>query len=414
MDRTILHSDCNCFYASVEMLHRPELAGKPLAVGGDPEARHGIVLTANYIAKRKGVKTGMALWQARQACPDVIFVPPRMDLYLRFSRLCREIYLEYTDQVENFGCDEAWLAVEKSALIKGDGMKIASEISGRIKHELGITVSIGVSWNKIFAKLGSDYKKPDAITEISRDNYRQIVWPLPASDLLYVGRSTRNKLARVGINTIGDIAKSEPDYLHSLLGKMGLILHGFANGFDDSPVTTDGYSAPIKSIGNSATTPRDLVTDTDVRIILMALCESVAARLRKNGFVAGVVEISIRDNGLYSFTRQRKLARPTNVTNEIMEAAFTLFTEHYSWENPIRSLGVRGASLKLDNMPVQLSLFTDEKARERQEKLDHMTDEIRRRFGYFSIQRAFMKQDEKLSGLDAGSHTVHPVGFFHG
>ena len=294
MDRIILHSDYNCFYASVEMLHHPELAGKPLAVGGDPEARHGIVLTANYIAKRMGVKTGMALWQARQACPDLVFVPPRMDLYLRFSRMAREIYLEYTDQVENFGCDEAWLAVERSRSIKGDGMTIAREISDRIKQELGITVSIGVSWNKIFAKLGSDYKKPDAITEISRENYKEIVWPLPASDLLYVGRSTERKLSRVGIHTIGELACAEPAHLQSFLGKMGLVLSAFANGLDDSPVSEDGYHAPVKSIGNSTTTPRDLTTDTDVKIILMALSESVAARLRKNGFCAGVVEISIR------------------------------------------------------------------------------------------------------------------------
>lgn len=414
MDRIILHSDCNCFYASVEMLHHPELEGLPLAVGGDPEARHGIVLTANYIAKRKGVKTGMALWQARAACPDLIFVPPRMDLYLRFSRMAREIYLEYTDQVENFGCDEAWLSVEKSRGIKGDGMTIAKEISDRIKTELGITVSIGVSWNKIFAKLGSDYKKPDAITLISRENYKRIVWPLPASDLLYVGRSTSRKLSSVGIRTIGDLANADPSHLHSLLGKMGYVLHGFANGLDDSPVTTDGYHAPIKSIGNSTTAPRDLTCDTDVKIILMALSESVAARLRKNGFCAGVVEISIRDNGLFSFTRQVKLKRATNITDEIMKAAYGLFQSHYLWEHPIRSLGVRGSNLTLDHMPVQLSLFTDEKLRERQEKLDRMTDEIRRRFGYFAIQRAFMKQDEQLSGLDAGTHTVHPVGYFHG
>lgn len=414
MDRIILHSDCNCFYASVEMLHHPELEGLPLAVGGDPEARHGIVLTANYIAKRKGVKTGMALWQARAACPDLIFVPPRMDLYLRFSRMAREIYLEYTDQVENFGCDEAWLSVEKSRGIKGDGMTIAKEISDRIKTELGITVSIGVSWNKIFAKLGSDYKKPDAITLISRENYKRIVWPLPASDLLYVGRSTSRKLSSVGIRTIGDLANADPSHLHSLLGKMGYVLHGFANGLDDSPVTTDGYHAPIKSIGNSTTTPRDLTCDTDVKIILMALSESVAARLRKNGFCAGVVEISIRDNGLFSFTRQVKLKRATNITDEIMKAAYGLFQSHYLWEHPIRSLGVRGSNLTLDHMPVQLSLFTDEELRERQEKLDRMTDEIRRRFGYFAIQRAFMKQDEQLSGLDAGTHTVHPVGYFHG
>lgn len=414
MDRIILHSDCNCFYASVEMLHHPELEGLPLAVGGDPEARHGIVLTANYIAKRKGVKTGMALWQARAACPDLIFVPPRMDLYLRFSRMAREIYLEYTDQVENFGCDEAWLSVEKSRGIKGDGMTIAKEISDRIKTELGITVSIGVSWNKIFAKLGSDYKKPDAITLISRENYKRIVWPLPASDLLYVGRSTSRKLSSVGIRTIGDLANADPSHLHSLLGKMGYVLHGFANGLDDSPVTTDGYHAPIKSIGNSTTAPRDLTCDTDVKIILMALSESVAARLRKNGFCAGVVEISIRDNGLFSFTRQVKLKRATNITDEIMKAAYGLFQSHYLWEHPIRSLGVRGSNLTLDHMPVQLSLFTDEELRERQEKLDRMTDEIRRRFGYFAIQRAFMKQDEQLSGLDAGTHTVHPVGYFHG
>lgn len=414
MDRIILHSDCNCFYASVEMLHHPELEGLPLAVGGDPEARHGIVLTANYIAKRKGVKTGMALWQAKQACPDLIFVPPRMDLYLRFSRMAREIYLEYTDQVENFGCDEAWLSVEKSRSIKGDGMTIAKEISDRIKTELGITVSIGVSWNKIFAKLGSDYKKPDAITLISRENYKRIVWPLPASDLLYVGRSTSRKLSSVGIRTIGELANADPSHLHSLLGKMGYVLHGFANGLDDSPVTTDGYHAPVKSIGNSTTTPRDLTCDTDVKIILMALSESVAARLRKNGFCAGVVEISIRDNGLFSFTRQVKLKRPTNITDEIMKAAYGLFQSHYFWEHPIRSLGVRGSNLTLDHMPVQLSLFTDEELRERQERLDRMTDEIRRRFGYFAIQRAFMKQDERLSGLDAGTHTVHPVGYFHG
>ena len=380
MDRIILHSDCNCFYASVEMLYHPELSGKPLAVGGDPEARHGIVLTANYIAKKRGVKTGMALWQAKNACPDVVFVPPRMDLYLRFSRLARQIYLEYTDQVES----------------KGDGMEIAREINRRIKHELGITVSIGVSWNKIFAKLGSDYKKPDAITEITRENYRSIVWPLKASDLLYVGRSTERKLARFGIKTIGDLANTDLGFLQSQLGKMGLVLHGFANGLDSSPVTKDGYLAPIKSIGNSTTTPRDLMNDTDVKIILMALSESVSARLRKNGFIAGVVEISVRDNGLFSFTRQVKLRRPTNITNEIMQAAYGLFREHYNWEHPIRSLGVRGSSLVADTAPIQLDLFTDENRRLKMEKLDRMTDEIRSRFGYFSIQRSFMKQDENL------------------
>lgn len=263
MDRVIIHSDANCFYASVEMLYHPEFAGKPLAVGGDPEARHGIVLTANYIAKKQGVKTGMALWQAKQACPDMIFVPPRMDLYLKFSSMLREIYGEYTDKIEPYGCDEAWLDVSDSSSLKGDGRKIAKEISARVKKELGITVSEGISWNKIYAKLGSDYKKPDAITEFNRENYKSLIWKLPVSDLLYVGRSTNRTLSKYGIHTIGDLACTDPDFLMKQFGKMGLVIHSFANGWDESPVAPEGYSAPIKSIGNSTTTPRDLENDLD-------------------------------------------------------------------------------------------------------------------------------------------------------
>lgn len=328
MDRVVLHSDANCFYASVEMLYHPELDGKPLAVGGDPEARHGIVLTANYIAKRKGVKTGMALWQAKQACPDLIFVPPRMDLYLKFSGMLREIYSNYTNQIESYGCDEFWLDVTGSSSLKGDGRKIAEEISRRVKKELGITVSIRISWNKIFAKLGSDYKKPDGITEFNRQNYKDLIWRLPASDLLYVGRSTRRVLTKYGIRMIGELACADPDFLERQLGKMGLVFYSFANGWDDSQVAAEGYSAPIKSIGNSTTAPRDLVT--------------------------GMI-------------------------------------------------------------PVQLDLFVDEQRREKQARMDAAVDDIRRRFGYFSIQRAFMYQDKLLSELDAqGSHTVHPVGYFNG
>lgn len=414
MERTILHSDMNCFYASVEMLHHPELAGKPLAVGGDPEARHGIVLTANYVAKKSGVKTGMALWQAKQVCPEIIFVPPRMDLYLRFSRMAQEIYSEYTDLREPFGIDESWLDVSASTSIKGDGMKIANEISKRIKHELGVTVSIGVSWNKIFAKLGSDYKKPDAITEFSRENYKNLAWNLPAGDLIYVGRSTNKKLQTLGIKTIGELANTEPAILENRLGKMGLVLHTFANGWDETPVCVEGYQAPIKSIGNSTTTPRDLVNDLDVKIILMALSESVASRLRENGFQCKVVEISIRDNELYHFSRQCKLKRPTNITDEIVQAAYRLFKDNYRWEHPIRSLGVRGCDLVSDDMPYQLDLFISEQKREKLEKMDQVVDEIRARFGYQSIQRAFVYQDKMLAQLNAREHTVHPQGYFHG
>ena len=414
MERTILHSDMNCFYASVEMLHHPEFAEKPLAVGGDPEARHGIVLTANYIAKKSGVKTGMALWQAKQVCPKIIFVPPRMDLYLRFSRMAQEIYSEYTDLREPFGIDESWLDVSASTSIKGDGIKIANEISKRIQHELGVTVSIGVSWNKIFAKLGSDYKKPDAITEFSRENYKNLAWNLPVGDLIYVGRSTNKKLQTLGIKTIGELANTEPAILENRLGKMGLVLHTFANGWDETPVCVEGYQAPIKSIGNSTTTPRDLVNDLDVKIILMALSESVSSRLRENGFQCKVVEISIRDNELYHFSRQCKLKRPTNITDEIVQAAYRLFKDNYRWEHPIRSLGVRGCDLVSDDMPYQLDLFISEQKREKLEKMDQVVDEIRARFGYQSIQRAFVYQDKLLAQLNAREHTVHPQGYFHG
>ena len=388
-DRTILHSDINCCYAAIEHLHHPELAGKPLAVGGDPEARHGIVLTADYIAKKRGVKTGMALWQAKQVCPEINFISPRMDLYLRFSRMAHEIYGEYTDLQEAYGIDESWLDVTESVSIKG------------------------VSFNKVFAKLGSDYKKPDAITTMHRDEFRKKAWPLPASDLLYVGRSTSVKLEHMGIRTIGDLATTDEMILHSQLGKMGDILWAFANGYDDSPVKYENAHAPIKSIGNSTTTPRDLVNDQDVKIVLTILAESVAARLRENGFKCRVVEISVRDNGLFSFTRQRKIDHATNVTREIAEEAYRLFKENYNWQKPIRSVGVRGADLVNDNYWEQIDLFSSVELREKQMKVDEAIDTIRKRFGFYSVQRGLMYCDRILSAVDAkAEHTVHPHGYF--
>lgn len=412
-DRTILHSDINCCYAAIEHLHHPELAGKPLAVGGDPEARHGIVLTADYLAKKHGVKTGMALWQAKQLCPEINFISPRMDLYLRFSKMAHEIYGEYTDLQEAYGIDESWLDVTDSVSIKGDGYKIAQEISNRMKSELGITVSIGVSFNKIYAKLGSDYKKPDAITTMYRDEFQRKAWVLPASDLLYVGRSTSAKLQKLGIRTIGDLARTDEKVLHSQFGKMGDILWAFANGYDDSPVKYEDAHAPIKSIGNSTTTPRDLVNEQDVKIVLTILAESVAARLRENGFKCRVVEISVRDNELFSFTRQRKLDHATNVTREIAEEAFRLFQENYNWQKPIRSVGVRGADLVNDNYWEQIDLFSSVEFREKQMKVDTAVDDIRRRFGFYSVQRGLMYFDRMLSAVDAkAEHTVHPHGYF--
>ena len=412
-ERIILHSDMNCYYASVEHLYRPELAGKPLAVGGDPEARHGIVLTADYMAKRKGVKTGMALWQAREVCPEITFVPPRMDLYMRFSKMASEIYSEYTNRIEPFGLDESWLDVSDSTTIKGDGEKIAKEISNRIKYELGVTVSIGVSFNKIFAKLGSDYKKPDAITTMYRNEFQTKAWSLPVGDLLCVGRSTQRKLMNFGINTIGDLAKCDEKILVAHLGKMGSILWAFANGYDDSPVRLENTRAPIKSVGNGVTTPRDLETDEDVKIVLYILAESVSARLRESGFRCRVVEISVRDKDLCSFTRQRKIKNATNITKEIAEYAFQLFKENYNWSKAIRSLSVRGADLVTDNYWEQIDLFSNMEKREKQMKMDETVDEIRKRFGFYSVQRGLMYQDRKLSAINAkAEHTIHPRGYF--
>lgn len=428
MNRTILHSDCNCFYASVELLHHPELRGKPVAVGGDPQARHGIVLTADYTAKRREVKTGMALWQARQVCPDIIFLPPRMDLYLRFSRMAQEIYAEYTDKRELYGIDESWLDVTDSVSLKGDGYHIAQEISSRMKRELGITVSVGVSFNKIFAKLGSDYKKPDAITTMNKDEYRDKAWPLPVSDLLYVGSATNNKLRGIGIRTIGDLARTEESLLVRKLGKMGSILWAFANGYDESPVKLENTSAPIKSVGNSTTTPKDMETDEDVKIVLYILAESVAARLRENGFRCRTVEISIRDKDLLHFSKQVKLQNASNITREIAEAGYKLYKESYRmpadehelknsrpefYQKPLRSIGIRGTDLVTDYFWEQLDMFMDPQAREKQMKVDAAVDNIRKRFGFYSIQRGLMYQDRILSACDAKSdHTVHPHGYF--
>lgn len=428
MSRTILHSDCNCFYASVELLHHPELRGKPVAVGGDPEARHGIVLTADYTAKRHGVKTGMALWQAKQVCQDITFLPPRMDLYLRFSKMAQEIYAEYTDKREPYGIDESWLDVTDSVSIKGDGYRIAQEISNRMKKELGITVSVGVSFNKIFAKLGSDYKKPDAITTINKDEYKEKAWPLPVSDLLYVGSATNKKLYSMGILTIGDLARTDETLLVRRLGKMGSILRAFANGYDDSPVKMENTSAPVKSVGNSTTTPKDMETDEDVKIVLYILAESVAARLRENGFRCRTVEISIRDKDLFHFSKQMKLKNASNITREIAEAGYKLYKENYRlpademelknsnpeyYQKPLRSIGIRGTDLVTDYFCEQLDMFMDPQFREKQMKMDEAVDIIRKRFGFYSIQRGLMYRDRILSACDAKSdHTVHPHGYF--
>lgn len=341
-----------------------------------------------------------------------MIVPPDFPLYLRFSRLAREIYLDYTDQVEPFGLDEAWLDVTGSAQF-GDGLAIAKEIKERVKFELGITVSIGVSYNKIFAKLGSDYKKPDAITQITRENYKELVWPLPASDLLYVGRATNRKLASFGVHTIGELAQVSLRTMKTKFGKVGEILHCFANGMDSSPVERYTNQPMIKSIGNSTTAPRDLQNDGDVKIVLYVLIDSVCRRLREQGFKGRTVSIQVRDNLLHSFTRQVTLRQYTNITEEIQRHAFSLFQANYRWNLPIRSVGVNVSDLAPDTVCTQATFFQNEAERDRKERLDAATDWLKRRFGTFSVRPAVLLQDGRLSGFDPkNDHVIHPVGFF--
>lgn len=412
MERVILHSDFNSFYASVECLYRPEIREKPVAVGGDVEQRHGIILAKNQIAKRYHVKTGEALWQAKQKCPNLVIVPPNYELYLRFSRLARKIYLDYTDQVEPFGLDEAWLDVTGDPRGR-DGIAIAEEIRSRIKFELGITASIGISYNKIFAKLGSDYQKPDAITRISKDNFREIAWPLPASDLLYVGRATKQQLERYGIHTIGDLANTPERALRSWFGKWGTVLYSFANGLDRSPVERYDNQPTIKSIGNSTTAPRDLKNDGDVKIILYVLADSVARRMREQGFKGRTVCINVRDNRLFGFTRQHTMDSYTNITSEISNAGLELLRRNYRWTKPIRSIGISMADLVPDAIPSQASLYCGEAERERREHLYCAVDWLKDRFGSDTVRPAVLLIDRQLSGFDPKKdHTIHPVGYF--
>lgn len=413
MERTILHVDMNACYASIECLHNPSIRDLPVAVGGDVEARHGIILAKNQQAKRYGVITGEALWQARQKCPRLVIIKPHYDLYLRFSAMARAIYSSYTDQVESFGLDECWLDISGSTHLFGDGATIAEEIRERVKRELGITVSIGVSYNKVFAKLGSDLKKPDAVTVLTQENYRERVWPLPVADLLYVGRATARKLNGYGIETIGQLANIDPELLHTWFGKVGHILSCFANGQDSSPVMRVGDEAVIKSIGNSTTTPRDLTCDLDAKIVYYMLAESVAERLRDHGLLARTIQISVRDNGLFWFQRQKRLKNPTCLSSELCETAMTLLRENCRWQNPLRSIGICGCDLIPATTPKQLMLFENEAGREKQERLERTIDDIRRRFGHYAIYRSVVEFDSTLQHINPkGDHTIHPIGYF--
>ena len=416
MKRSVLHCDANKFYASVECLYHPEIRDKPVVVGGSEETRHGIVLTGNVKAKKLyGIKTGMSLADARLLCPQLVVVPPNYPRYIRFSKMLRRIYSDYTDMIEPFGLDECWLDVTGSRLLFGTPEEIAEDIRKRVKFELGITVSVGVSWNKIFAKLGSDYKKPDAVTVINRDNYKKIVYPLPVSDLLMVGPATTRKLKNHGIYTIGELADAPPEMLSAFLGKMGYVLHSFSNGYENAPVGVSGSTPIIKSVGNGITAPRDLMNEEDIKSVQYVLAESVARRLREQGLKGRVVSIGIRDKNLVSFTRQSKLLSATNDTRKLQCTALKLFNSNYSFETmpPVRSLTVSVSELCDENDSFQLDMFEDNELAERLDRLNHAVDGLKDRFGSDCVRQAFLLKDEKLTGFDPyEKNIIHPVSYF--
>ncbi|MDD5017826.1 MAG: DNA polymerase IV [Eubacteriales bacterium] len=411
MDRVILHCDLNNFFVSASCLSRPELRQKPVAVCGDASKRHGIILAKNQAAKRMGVKTAQAIWQARSLCPDLVTLKPDYPLYMALSDTVRDIYGRYTGHIEPFGIDECWLDVTPYTQSGGFGRRIAEDIRKTVKYETGLTISVGVSWNKIFSKLGSDYKKPDAVTVIDRENYGRIIWPLPVRDLLSVGRSTRNKLELAGINTIGDLAGAPLPLLRSLLGKNGETLHAFAAGQDMSPVKSVEHHDTARGIGNSMTTKHDLRSDDEVREAFLILSEMVARRARAKRLQGRVVAIYLRDNKLEHITRQVTLKRDTFISDEIAYHAMILYQNNWDAHlRPIRSIGVRITRLSPIDRCVQLCFF--DMRRVSPQSLEFAKDDIIGRFGPDAIIRASLLHTVVHDRHPKEVHDVHPLSYF--
>ena len=392
MDRVIFHCDCNCFYASVELLSHPELKQKPVAVCGDPKSRHGIILAKNEPAKACGVKTAETIWQAQKKCPGLVLLPAHHRLYEEYSKKVNAIYNRFTDLIEPFGIDESWLDVTGTLhLFGGDPVALADRIRETVRAELGITISVGVSFNKIFAKLGSDYKKPDATTLITVENFRRMVWPLPVTDLLFVGRAAARVLAQYGVTTIGELAAFDRDALITLLGKQGGQLWSYANGLENSPVAPAGQYTPPKSVGNGLTFPRNLTTREEVRRELALLCDEVAVRLRRHGLKAATVQVTIRDPNFKDICRQRPLEVPAYTARELTRAAVDIVERCWSDHAPIRALTVTAHNLIPEGEAAeQLGLFDAQapKRRDKVEKLERAMDTIRAKYGHDALTTA--------------------------
>lgn len=388
MKRIIFHIDQNCYFASVEMISRPELRNVPMAVAGDAKVRHGIILAKNEPAKKYGIKTAEAIWQAQAKCPDLVLVDAHHEKYEFYSKKLREMYSEYTDKVEPFGLDECWLDMTGIVSDYDEAEEVALEIRNRVKEEFKLTCSVGISFNKVFAKLGSDYKKPDATTVFTDRNWQEKIWPLPVSDLLFVGKHTADKLAKINVKTIGDLAKTDVEFINRYLGKNGVGLWEYANGLDDSPVAESGYKRIPKSVGNSTTTAEDMTSDRQIERTLHMLSESVASRLRRHGLKGTVVQITVRDRDLGIYEKQGILYRATDDANDIYQAARDLFKNSYDWNKGVRSIGVRCTKLVRSDSGEQLSLFAEAQKSERDERLNKAIDDINRRYGTGVIRSA--------------------------
>lgn len=388
MERIILHCDLNNFYASVSLLYNQTLVNSPVAVCGSVEQRHGIVLAKNEIAKSFGVKTAEAIWEAKRKCPDLITLPPLHDKYAEFSEKAKAIYRRYTDMIEPFGIDECWLDVTGSTMLFGSGEEIANRIRREIKTELGITASVGVSFNKIFAKLGSDMKKPDAVTVISRDNFKQKVWPLPISELLFVGRKTVEKLNSSGVFTIGDVTQCDDFMLKRMLGKNGIDLKHYALGLDNSPVCDRSGTETPKSIGRSVTGAEDFLNNDAVWQTFIVLAEDISRRLKKHRLYAGGIQVHTRNTDLTVREFSHALPQPTDISIKIAEFGMKIFRENYYWDLPLRSVGLRAINLKDELVGIQQDLFTDSALEEKTEKIEDSIYSIREKYGKNSIKRS--------------------------
>ena len=414
MPRTILHCDMNSFYASVELLQYPELRRKPVAVCGDPTSRHGIILAKNEAAKKYGVVTAETIWQAPRKCPGLILLPPHRECYSAYSKQINAIYGRYTDLVEPFSIDESWLDITGSMhLFGGNGKAIADEIRAAVRKETGLTCSVGVSFNKIFAKLGSDYKKPDATTVLSPDCWRETVFPLPVSSLLFVGKTASKTLHQYGIDTIGQLAQSSPAMLQELFGKMGQQLYEYANGLEHAPVRPYGERAPVKSVGNGTTFSHDLTCWEDVLRHITILSDTVAVRLRQHGLYCTGVQVMIRDPSFRTITRQKQLPHSTHLARDITAACMELL--HSSWQmpHPIRMLTVTALNLApADQWSQQLNLFSavSSEQEHRAEQLEGAMDQIRAKFGAGAIAygAAFAEQQLRKSQKKKNDGPVFP------